>query len=140
MVNNRYGLGDFLKAEHIDKYQLYAIARYCDELVPNGEGGQEPRFTCNLYLKERQEAHKVLSDMASIFRSILHWMDSKAVVIQDRPKEPVYTFTKSNTLDGVFTYQSSSLRMRTNQVNVTWNDPKRFYKLDCGPLHKLPAA
>ena len=128
MTNNRYGLGDFLKAENIDKYQLYAIARYCDELVPDGEGGEEPRFTCNLYLRERQDAYKVLSDMASIFRSMLHWMDTQAVLIQDRPKEPIYTFTKSNIIDGAFSYQSSSLRMRTNQVNVTWNDPKRFYK------------
>jgi len=128
MVNNRYGLGDFLKAENIDKYQLYSIARYCDELVPDGEGGEEPRFTCNLYLKERQDAYKVLSDMASIFRSMLHWMNSQAVVVQERPKEPIYTFTKSNVVDGGFQYQSSSLRMRTNQCNVTWNDPKRFYK------------
>ena len=128
MTNNRYGLGDFLESENIDKYQLYAIARYCDELVPDGEGGEEPRFTCNLYLSSRTQAYKVLTEMASIFRSILHWMDGKAVVVQDRPKEPIYTFSKSNVKDGSFVYQSSSLRMRTNQINVTWNDPKRFYK------------
>ena len=128
MLNDRYGLGDFLKAENIDKYQLYQIARYCDELVPDGEGGEEPRFTCNLYLFQKQEAYKVLSDMASIFRGMLHWMNSTAIAVQDSPKTPIYSFSKSNVKDGVFNYQSSSLRMRTNQCNVTWNDPKRFYK------------
>ncbi len=128
MTNNRYGLGEFLKAENIDKYALYAIARYCDELVPDGEGGTEPRFTCNLYLSTKKEAFKVLTEMASIFRGMLYWMDSKASLVMDRPKEPIYTFTRSNVLGGQFSYQSSSLRMRTNQVNVTWNDPTRFYK------------
>ena len=128
MTNNRYGLGEFLKAENIDKYALYAIARYCDELVPDGEGGTEPRFTCNLYLSTKKEAFKVLTEMASIFRGMLYWLDSKASLVMDRPKEPIYTFTRSNVLGGQFSYQSSSLRMRTNQVNVTWNDPTRFYK------------
>ena len=128
MTNNRYGLGEFLKAENVDKYSLYSIARYCDELVPDGEGGTEPRFTCNLYLSTKKEAFKVLTEMASIFRGMLYWMDSNATLIMDRPKEPIYTFTKSNVVAGDFQYQSSSLRMRTNQVNVTWNDPTRFYK------------
>jgi len=128
MTNNRYGLGEFLKAENIDKYSLYAIARYCDELVPDGEGSTEPRLTCNLYLSTKKEAFKVLSEMASIFRGMLYWMDSKATLVMDRPKEPIYTFTRSNVQGGQFQYQSSSLRMRTNQVNVTWNDPTRFYK------------
>lgn len=128
LTNNRYGLGEFLSAQDIDKYQLYQIARYCDELVPDGKGGQEPRFTCNLYIKDRQEAYKVLSDLASIFRGMLVWINGQAVVIQDRPKSPIYTFSKANVIGGTFTYQTSAERLRTNQVNVTWNNPDRFYR------------
>lgn len=128
LTNNRYGLGSFLEAQDIDKYALYQIARYCDELVPDGNGGLEPRFTCNLYITNHQDAYKILSDIASIFRSILVWTQGQVTTIQDRPKEPIYTFTKGNVIDGKFSYQTSSSRNRVNQVKVTWNNPNRFYK------------
>ena len=73
----------------IDKYALYQIARYCDELVDDGNGGLEPRFTCNVYFQSKQEAYKVLKDLASAFRGMMYWIDGQITAVQDRPKEPV---------------------------------------------------
>ena len=114
--------------DDIDKYALYQIARYCDELVPDGKGGQEPRFTANVYLSRQEEAYKVIKDLASTFRAMLFWMDGKVTAIQDSPKEPVYTFTMGNVENGVFSYQYTGRRARVNQVNVTWNNPAEMYK------------
>jgi predicted phage tail protein len=130
MVNNRYGLGEFVRAQDINKYDLYRIARYCDELVPDGKGGEEPRFTCNLYLQSRTEAFKVINDIASVFRSIVKWTNGEISASQDAPKAPIYTFSNSNVLGGSFAYESTSKRLRINQVAVTWNNPADFYKQD----------
>ncbi|HSG29998.1 MAG TPA: phage tail protein, partial [Thermodesulfobacteriota bacterium] len=115
-------------AQNINKYELYRIARYCDELIPDGKGGLEPRFTCNLYITEVQDAQKILSDMASIFRGILIWTEGTLTPVQDAVKDPVYTFTRGNVIDGRFSYETGSERTRSNQINVTWTDPEKFYK------------
>jgi len=128
LTDKDFGLGEFIEETDIDKYGLYQIARYCDELVPDGEGGQEPRFSCNVYLASRQEAYKVLKDLASIFRSMLAWIDGQITLIQDSPKEAIYTFTQGNVVDGMFEYTYTGQRARINQVNVTWNNPKEMYK------------
>ena len=128
LTNKDYGLGQHLNAADIDKYSLYQIARYCDEMVPDGKGGLEPRFTANVYLSKVEEAYKVLKDMASIFRGMLIWMDGQLTPIQDRPKEPVYNFTTANVKDGLFTYEYTGTKARPNQVNVTYNDPEQNYK------------
>ena len=128
ITNNRYGLGDFIKASDIDIYSLYQIGRYCDELVPDGKGGLEPRFACNVYLSSPEESYKVLKDLSSTFRSMMFWIDGKITPVQDKPKEPVYTFTQGNVEDGLFDYTYTGQRARINQVNVTWNDPEQFYK------------
>ena len=128
LTNNRYGLGQFVDRNLIDKYSLFEIAKYCDELVSDGEGGLEPRFTTNLYLSKTAEATKVLRDIASIFRGMVLWLDGEIVAISDRPKEIVYTFTKGNVENGAFTYEGTGDRVRTNQVKVTWNDPKDNYR------------
>ena len=80
----------------IDIFSLYKIARYCDELVPDGKGGQEPRFTCNVYIPSQTEAYKVIKDLSSVFRSMLYWINGEMVTVQDSPKEAVYTFTTGN--------------------------------------------
>jgi len=126
--DKRYGLGDLVDDDFVDKYALYQIARYCDELVSDGKGGFEPRFTCNAYFNKRTEAYKVLKDLATVFRGICYWMDGQLVPVQDRPKEPVYTFTSGNVIDGEFAYESTSERIRKNQVIVKWNDPQDQYK------------
>ena len=128
LTNNRYGVGQFVDENLIDKYSLFEIAKYCDELVSDGEGGLEPRFTTNLYLDKTAEATKVLRDIASIFRGMVLWSDGEIVAISDRPKEIVYTFTKGNVENGLFTYEGTGDRVRTNQVKVTWNDPADNYR------------
>jgi len=128
VTNPRYGLGGFLSEDDIDIYTLYEISKYCDELVPDGKGGVEPRFVCNLYLSKAEESYKVLSDLASVFRAMVHWIGGKATLVQDKPKEPLYTFSSSNVIDGQFSYEYTGQRARINQVNVRWNDPLDNYK------------
>ena len=127
IINNRYGLGTWIEATDIDKYALYRIARYCDELVPDGKGGQEPRFVANIYLTKATEAYKVLKDMATTFRSILYWTEGNVLPVIDQAKDPVYNFTKGNVIEGKFQYESTSSRVRSNQIAVTWNNPDNNY-------------
>jgi len=128
LTNKEFGLGEFIEESDIDKYALYQIARYCDELVPDGKGGEEPRFTCNVYLQKEVEAYKVLKDLSSTFRAMMYWVDGQITAVQDRPKEPVYTFTTGNVKDGLFSYTYTGSRARTNQVRVSYNEPLEFYK------------
>lgn len=128
VTNDRYGLGGLVDDAMVDKWALYTIGRYCDELVDDGYGGTEPRFTCNVYLQARQEAFKVLRDMASIFRGMVYWSTGSITASQDAPADPVALFTAANVLDGVFAYQGSSLKARHTVALVTWNDPDDMYR------------
>ena len=130
LVNNRYGLGKHISALDIDKFSLYKIGRYCDELVNDGKGGKEPRFTANLYLQKATDAYKVLKDMATIFRGMLYWLDGLIVPVIDEEKEPVYNFSKSNVVGGQFVYEGTGSKTRANQYVVTWNNPDSQYKLE----------
>lgn len=129
LTTGRYGLGDYIDASQIDKWALYQIGRYCDELVPNGFGGTEPRFTCNLYLQSQEEAFKVMKDLASVFRGMIYWASGQITAVQDAPADAVALFTKANVIGGKFTYQGSSLKTRHTVALVQWNDPKDFYAL-----------
>lgn len=128
LTNNRYGMGQFVDKDHIDKYELFRLAKYCDEEVPNGNGGLEPRFTCNLYLQESGEATTVLKQLASIFHGMAIWANGEFTATADQPKQPVALFSKANVVDGQFTYEGTGERVRTNQVKVTWNDPDDSYR------------
>ena len=130
LTHDRYGLGDFLRTTDIDKYSLYKIAKYCDELVPDGKGGTEPRFRANLYLTKATDAYKVLKDMATIFRGILYWSDASFFAVIDEPKEPVFTFSRSNIIDGEFSFETTGSKTRANQIIVTWNNPDADYKAE----------
>lgn len=130
VTNNRYGVGDWLTVNDIDKYSLYKIARYCDELVPDGKGGTEPRFTLNTYLTKATDCYKVLKDLATVFRSILYWADGKLTPVIDAPAEPVYNFSASNIVDGSFNYENTGTKTRANRVIVSWNNPASGYKLE----------
>ena len=125
--NDRYGLGKWLKSVDIDIYSLYRIARYCDELVPDGKGDTEPRFRANIYLTKATDCYKVLKDMATTFRSILYWSEGNIVPVVDQDKDPVYNFTKGNVIDGEFNYEGTGSKLRSNQVVVTWNNPDNDY-------------
>jgi len=128
VTNERYGLGNYLDVSTIDKWALYSIAQYCDELVSDGSGGTEPRFRCNLILQTREEAIKVILNMASIFRGIVYWHTNAIFCSQDRPNDPVKLFTPSNVIDGVFTYSGTARQARHTVAMVSWNDPENMYK------------
>ena len=128
LTTSRYGLGDYITTAQVDKWALYTIGQYCDELVPDGFGGTEPRFTCNLYLQTREEAFKVISSMASIFRGMAYWAAGAITAVQDAPTDPVYLFTEANVEGGLFTYSGSARNARHTVALVTWNDPAEGYK------------
>ena len=128
LTNTNYGLGQFIDADQIDKYELFRLAKFCDEEVPDGEGGTEPRFTCNVYITKSTEATNLLKQFASIFRGMAIWMDGQVTAISDRPQKPIYTFTKANVKDGAFSYEGTGEKTKVNQIKVTWNDPSDNYR------------
>ncbi|WP_448673365.1 host specificity protein J [Pseudoxanthomonas mexicana] len=133
-TNPRYGLGHLVQASQVDKWALYKIARYCDELVSNGAGGQEPRFTCNVYLQTRVDAFKLLQDLASIFRGISFWTGATIKAVADMPEDPVYIYTAANVIDGKFLYQGSGKKARHTVAMVSWNDPDDFGRAKVEPV------
>lgn len=124
----RYGLGHLIDASQVNKWDLYRIAQYCDQLVPDGKGGQEPRFTCNVFLQSQSDAYKLLSDLASIFRGMSFWTGGAIGVSADIPTDPDYVYSAANVIDGKFTYSASARKTRYTVVQVTWNDPIDFYR------------
>lgn len=140
ITNTRYGLGDRIPAAWVDKAALYTIAQYCDELVPSGFGAPvtvdgvyyssipEPRFTCNIYLQNQDEAFKVVQNMASIFRAMIYWLGGVVTPVADKPESIWAQFTNADVLDGLFTYQGSATNTRHTVALVTWNDPNERYK------------
>lgn len=128
VTTERYGLGNYVPPELADKWVLYTIGQYCDQLVPDGFGGFEPRFACNVYFQTREEAFKVLQDMASVFRAMIYWANGTVTAVQDSPADPSQLFSNSNVIDGKFTYAGSSQKQRHTVAMVRWNDPEDFYR------------
>ncbi|KJZ41566.1 host specificity protein J [Pseudomonas fluorescens] len=128
LTNTRYGLGGLLDTALVDKWSLYNIAQYCDAMVPNGYGGWEPRFACNLALTTQQDAWKLVNDMVSVFRAICFWAGGALTAVQDAPRSSRYLFNNSNVVGGDFSYQSVASDQRYNVAAVTWNDPLQQYK------------
>lgn len=128
ILNDRYGVGHMINAGQVDKWQLYTIARYCDEMVSDGKGGVEPRFTCNLYLQKQEVALKVLQDLSGIFRGMSYWGGGQVYTSADMPSDPVYTYTNANVKGGKFNYQGTSRKTRFSVALVSWIDPSDFYR------------
>lgn len=128
VTRKRYGLGRFVSETAVDKWALYSIGKYCDDLVPNGKGGFEPRFTCNLYLQAQESAQKVLSDLASIFRAMVYWGGGQVVASQDAPADISAVYSTASVKDGKFIRQGSSVTKRYTVAHVTYNDPDDFYR------------
>lgn len=129
LTNKRYGVGNYVSESDVDKWSLYQIAKYCDELVSDGFGGVEPRFTCNLYIQTQDDALKVLSDMASVFRGMFYYSNGFIYAINDMPEDtPVYSFNNSNVIDGNFNYESTSLKDRNSVVYIRYIDKNNLYK------------
>lgn len=128
IANDRYGLGELIDPALIDKWTLYTVAQYCDELVPNGFGSVEPRCTCNVYLQVQEEAYKVITALASIFRAMVFWSGGGISCAQDAPQDPAALFANANVIDGVFNYQGSARTARHTIALVSWNDPADMYR------------
>ena len=130
LTNRNYGLGKYITGNDIsvDKWTLYDIGRYCDVLVSDGWGGLEPRFSCNVVINNREEAFKVVNDMASIFRGMAYYGAGTVFTVQDSPKNPYLLFTNANVEDGEFVYSSSSRRVRHTVAIVRYNDKLNYYK------------
>ncbi|MFI3348160.1 DUF1983 domain-containing protein [Klebsiella pneumoniae] len=128
VIADRFGLGNRLSSANISKWTLYQIAQYCDQLVPDGRGGDgmEPRYTCNVYVQERNDAYTVLRDFAAIFRGMTCWNGEQIVVQADMPRDVDFTYSRANII-GKPRYSSSSSQVRYTNALVSWSDPDNAY-------------
>lgn len=127
VTDKRYGLGDRLGDFGCDKWSLYQIAKYCDQIVPDGFGGVEPRFTCNAYLSEPRDAKALLDDLASVFRGIAVWDGQMVTALQDAKKDPTATYSNSNVVDGVFAYSGAAQKTIFTAAHIKYNDKTDNY-------------
>lgn len=128
VTSKRYGLGNRLGEFGADKWALYQVSQYCDQLVPDGFGGQEPRFTCNAWLTEQRSAYDVINDICSIFRAMPVWNGQQLTVVMDRPSDPVWTYTNANVEKGEFNYTFSAKKARHNAIQVEYADKDNGYE------------
>ncbi|MFU7192970.1 phage tail protein [Pseudomonas aeruginosa] len=131
-TNARFGLGKRIKPWMVDKWELYKIAQYCDQLVPDGKGGQEPRFLCDLNLQSRSQAWTLLRDIAAIYRGMSYWAQGQLVSQADMPRTADfdYVFTRANVIDGKMTYGATSARTRYSRALVSYDNPANNYDTD----------
>lgn len=122
LLATRYGFGDHLKIAMLDRWAFYAASQYCSELVPNGYGGYEPRFSCNVNIQTPQEAYTLINNLCSVMRAMNFWSAGYLTLSQDRPSDPVYLLNSSNVVDGEFTYQDSSSKTRPTVAIVSYFD------------------
>lgn len=128
VTSKRYGLGNRLGEFGADRWTLYQVSQYCDQLVPDGFGGQEPRFTCNAWLTEQRSAYDVINDICSIFRAMPVWNGQQLTVVMDRPSDPVWTYTNANVEKGEFNYTFSAKKARHNAIQVEYADKDNGYE------------
>ena len=129
-TSKRYALGDRLTAAMLDKWSLYRLAQYCDQMVNDGKGGQEPRFTCNVYLQSTEDAYTILSKLAGVFRAISYWDGNSIVCDADIPQDTYFTYTRANVIDGMFEYSGTRARDRHTVAKVAWDNPANHYKTE----------
>ncbi|HBO1687472.1 TPA: phage tail protein [Pseudomonas aeruginosa] len=131
-TNARFGLGKRIKPWMVDKWELYKIAQYCDQLVPDGKGGQEPRFLCDLNLQSRSQAWTLLRDIAAIYRGMSYWAQGQLVSQADMPRTADfdYVFTRANVIDGKMIYGAASARTRYSRALVSYDNPANNYDTD----------
>ncbi|HEB0895676.1 TPA: host specificity protein J [Citrobacter braakii] len=140
VITDRFGLGNRLSATNIDKWTLYQVSQYCDQPVPDGKGGSgtEPRYTCNVYVQDRNDAYTVLRDFAAIFRGMTYWGGDQIVALADMPRDVDYAYTRANVIDGRFTYSSSTTKTRYTTALVSWSDPGNAYADAMEPVFEQP--
>lgn len=131
-VSDRFGLGRRIKPWQVDKWELYRIAQYCDQLVPDGKGGQEPRFICSLNLQGKADAWSLLRDISAIYRGMTYWAQGQVFTVSDMPRATDFDFayTRANVIDGKFTYSSASERTRYSRALISYDNPANNYDTD----------
>lgn len=128
LTNPIHGLGDYIQSGAIDKWTLYSIAQYCDQMVDDGNGGLEPNFTCNVSIQQPDDAYTVLLNLASTFRGMLYYGNGAIHATQTSNKTPIFAFTNANVVDGKFSYSDTSQNTRSTVAIVKWLDPKNMYR------------
>lgn len=126
----RYGLGDRISDSMLDKASLYRLGQYCDEMVSDGQGGQEPRFTCNIYIQSAEDTYSILSKLAGVFRAISYWDGNAIMCDGDMPQDVFFNYTNANVIDGHFERSGTPYRDRHNVAKVAWSNPQNRYKTE----------
>ena len=122
LTSTRYGFGNHIDTTQLDKWAFYAASQYCSASVPNGFGGTEPRFSCNINIQTAEDAYKLINDMCSVFRAMPYWSTGAPTVAQDKPADPAYLFTLANVSEEGFSYSGTSLKTRPNVAVVQYMD------------------
>ena len=135
-VEDRFGLGKRIKSWMVDKWEMYRIAQYCDQLVPNGQGGQEPRYLCDLNLQGRAEAWTLLRDLSAIYRGMVYWAHGSLFMQADMPRaqDIDYVFTRANVIDGEFVYGGAERNTHYSRALVSYDNPVNNYDTDVIPV------
>ncbi len=128
LTSKSHGLGDYILPQNIDKWTLYQIGQYCDQMVDDGKGGLEPNFTCNVAISQSQEAYNVLLSLASTFRGMLYYANGTIHASQTVDKTPVYAYTNANVIDGIFGYSDTAKNTRSTVATVKWIDRNNGYR------------
>lgn len=128
LTNTRYGLGQFVQESMINIGALYQIGRYCDAFVDDGFGGKEKRFAINTQITSRQDAYRVVQDIAGAFRGMVYWAGGMVHITQDSPADPVMLFSNSNVVNGSFAYKGSARKDRYSVALITYNNKEDGYK------------
>ncbi|WP_312772787.1 TipJ family phage tail tip protein [Pseudomonas rhodesiae] len=139
-TQDRFGLGRRIKPWMVDKWELYRIAQYCDQMVPNGADGVEPRFLCDMNLQGKADAWSLLRDIAGIYRGMTYWAQGQLVMQADMPRaqDIDYVFTRSNVIDGKISYGSASAKTRFTRCLVSYDNPLNNYDTDVTVYSDLP--
>lgn len=138
-TEDRFGLGKRIKSFMVDKWELYRIAQYCDQMVPNGLGGTEPRFLCDMNLQGKADAWSLLRDISAIYRGMTYWAQGQLVMQADMPRAQDfdYVFTRANVIDGKFSYGSASAKTRYTRALISYDNPANNYDTDVIPFADL---
>ncbi|MBC3345455.1 DUF1983 domain-containing protein [Pseudomonas sp. SWRI196] len=138
-IEDRFGLGKRIKTFMVDKWELYRIAQYCDQLVPDGLGGTEPRFLCDMNLQGKADAWTLLRDISGIYRGMTYWAQGQLIMQADMPRAQDfdYVFTRANVIDGKFSYGSASAKTRYTRALVSYDNPANNYDTDVIPFSDL---
>nr|DAU08328.1 MAG TPA: tail protein [Caudoviricetes sp.] len=140
ITNQRYGLDQRELGIDIDKWSIYEAAQFCDQMVPDGKGGMEPRYLCDVVIQNQIEAFNLIRDICSIFRGMSFWNGESLSIVVDRPRDPSYIFTNDNVVNGDFQYTFASEKSMYTQCNVTFDDEQNMYSQDIEGVFDAEAA